>query len=95
MKLIVEYFYNWYRSQIRHPQYRWLMILGTVAYLLDPFDVFSDFIPMIGWIDDGIVLTLLTTELSKLALDYRNRRKEVISTEIETTNADVIDVSAH
>jgi uncharacterized membrane protein YkvA (DUF1232 family) len=91
MQPIVESFYNWYRNQISHPQYRWLIILGTVAYLISPIDISPDFFPIIGWIDDGIVLTLLTTELSRLALDYRNRRKGVTNS---TTEKSAVDTSA-
>jgi uncharacterized membrane protein YkvA (DUF1232 family) len=74
MKPIVESFYNWYSSKITHPKYRWIIILGTMVYLFSPLDISPDVFPIIGWIDDGIVLTLLTTELSRLVLDYRNRR---------------------
>ena len=62
MKPIVESFYNWYSSKITHPQYRWIIILGTMVYLFSPLDISPDVFPIIGWIDDGIVLTLLTTE---------------------------------
>lgn len=75
MKKVVESFYNWYSQKLRHPKYRWLIILGTFGYLFLPFDISPDVFPIIGWIDDGIVLTMLTTELSKLALDYRKNRK--------------------
>jgi hypothetical protein len=33
MKQIVESFYNWYSNQVRNPKYRWLIVLGTIAYL--------------------------------------------------------------
>lgn len=75
MKQIVESFYNWYSNQVRNPKYRWLIVLGTIAYLFSPLDISPDVFPIIGWIDDGVVLTLLTTELSRLALDYRKSRR--------------------
>ncbi len=75
MKQIVESFYNWYSNQVRNPKYRWLIVLGTIAYLFSPLDISPDVFPIIGWIDDGVVLTLLTTELSRLALDYRKNRR--------------------
>lgn len=75
MKNIVQPFYNWYSSQIRHPKYRWFIVLGTIAYLLSPLDISPDFIPIIGWIDDGVMITLLTTELSRLVIEHRQRQK--------------------
>ncbi len=77
MNAIVESFYNWYSNTVRHPKYRWLIVLGTLAYLFSPIDIAPDFIPIIGWIDDTIVLGLLTTELSRLAIDFRNERKNM------------------
>lgn len=77
MKSIVTSFYNWYSSQLSHPKYRWIIILGTFAYLFSPLDISPDFLPIIGWIDDGMVLTLLTAELSRLLIEHRNRRKGV------------------
>lgn len=90
MKPIVESFYNWYSSKITHPKYRWIIILGTMVYLFSPLDISPDVFPIIGWIDDGIVLTLLTTELSRLVLDYRTRRPGGVKNQTEvssTTNA--------
>ena len=73
MNSILKSFYNWYREKIKHPKYRWFVILGTVAYLLLPFDIAPDFIPILGWIDDGLVVSLLVTELSSLFLEHRQK----------------------
>ena len=95
MKPIVESFYNWYSSKITHPQYRWIIILGTMVYLFSPLDISPDVFPIIGWIDDGIVLTLLTTELSRLVLDYRNRRPEEVKNQTEVSSpTNAVDTDA-
>ena len=57
-----------YRQGIRHPKYRWLIILGTLFYLVNPIDIAPDALPGVGWIDDGVVATLLVTEVSQLML---------------------------
>ena len=59
-------FYDWYRNLIRDSKYRWVIIVGTLLYLISPIDLLPDFIPLIGQIDDGIVVTLLVAELSGL-----------------------------
>ena len=100
MKPIVESFYNWYSSKITHPKYRWIIILGTMVYLFSPLDISPDVFPIIGWIDDGIVLTLLTTELSRLVLDYRNRRPGRVNNQTEvsyptnTVDTDALEVKS-
>ncbi|WP_107666574.1 YkvA family protein [Cyanothece sp. BG0011] len=93
MDSIVKSFYNWYRSKIQHPQYRWFIILGTVAYLLLPFDIAPDFIPILGWIDDGLILSLLVGELSALFLEHRQKgNKSSITQEDKLNKEQTIDV---
>jgi uncharacterized membrane protein YkvA (DUF1232 family) len=87
MKAVVESFYNWYTGNIRNPRYRWLVVVGTLAYLFSPLDLSPDFFPIIGWIDDGIILTLLTTELSRLVIDYRNDRKNMKANQFNADEA--------
>lgn len=69
-------FYNWYKATLRNTKYRWLLVLGTIIYLVSPIDIAPDFLPIIGWIDDGLLATLLVTELSQLALEHLNKRKQ-------------------
>lgn len=69
-------FYNWYKATLRNTKYRWVLVLGTLIYLISPIDIAPDFLPIIGWVDDGILTTLLVTELSQLALEYLNKRKQ-------------------
>ena len=41
----------------RVPLWRKLVGVAAVAYLIWPFDLIPDFIPIIGWLDDAGVLT--------------------------------------
>jgi uncharacterized membrane protein YkvA (DUF1232 family) len=62
-KLPLELVYSTYRKLVANPKYRWWVIAGTLAYLVSPFDISPDVIPLIGEIDDAIVVTMLATEL--------------------------------
>ncbi|XZF13847.1 YkvA family protein [Chitinophagaceae bacterium MMS25-I14] len=42
----------------------------SIAYVLFPFDLLPDYIPVIGWIDDGVVLFLLIRTLNKETQRY-------------------------
>jgi uncharacterized membrane protein YkvA (DUF1232 family) len=76
-KSFVQAIYQWYRSTIRNPKYRWWIILGTLAYLFSPIDIAPDFIPVIGQIDDVVLMTLLVSELSQFMIErVRNRKDE-------------------
>ena len=93
MNNMIESFYSWYKGALRHPKYRWLIILGTAAYLVSPIDISPDIFPIIGWLDDGILATLLFTELSSMAMSYL-KEKGVGKTEDPAVNEEgtVIDV---
>lgn len=55
--------FGWYRTLIRNPRYRWLVILASLIYLVSPIDVSPDIIPFLGQIDDVIIITLLFSEV--------------------------------
>ncbi len=91
MNFSLESLYNWYRSMIRNPQYRWWMVLGTLAYLWSPIDILPDIFPIIGWIDDGLLATLLVTEISQLflaRLKTKTDEKQVVKPIIEVVPQD-------
>ncbi|UBF24618.1 DUF1232 domain-containing protein [Kovacikia minuta CCNUW1] len=76
MKFLIKPLYNWYRNVIRNSKYRWLIVLGSFLYLVSPVDLATDVIPVLGWIDDGVIATVLVTELSQFALEQLKNRKE-------------------
>jgi uncharacterized membrane protein YkvA (DUF1232 family) len=88
--------YDWYRNTIRNPKYRWWIILGTLAYLLMPFDFLPDFIPVIGQLDDAVLVTLLFAEVSQLVLDRVKNKGQVSSqTNSKTgTSNEPVDVNS-
>lgn len=94
MNNVVQSFYNWYRNTIRHPKYRWLLIAGSLLYLISPLDISPDLIPIIGWIDDGIIATLLVTELSQMMMGLLNRKTQAPSARYVEEEGPVVDVDA-
>ena len=92
---LIEMFYGWYKNAIRHPQWRWAVILGTALYLVSPVDLLPDIFPFVGWLDDGLLATLLLTELSSLAMNYLNGKGRTDSEPVVDESESVIDVEAH
>lgn len=96
----IQSIYNWYRNTIRNPKYRWWVILGSLLYLFSPIDIAPDFIPIIGWIDDGVILTLLVSEVSQMLSQRLKSRDEQVVSEADvagvgsTSNSDTVDVKA-
>jgi uncharacterized membrane protein YkvA (DUF1232 family) len=88
MKALLQPLYAVYRTILKHPKYRWLAIVASFVYLVSPVDLITDFMPIIGWIDDGMVATLLITEVSQILLEKRKQRQDDPTPE----DADVITV---
>ncbi len=96
MNNIVQSFYNWYRNTLRNPKYRWWLILGTFLYLFSPLDLSPDFLPVLGWIDDAVVMTLLVSEVSQLLVDQVKLRQSQNSNSTSSANkeSETVDVDA-
>ena len=94
MKSYITAFHTWYRNTLRHPRYRWLIILGTVAYLVSPFDISPDLFPIVGWIDDTAIVSLLVAELSQMAVSYVKNRDGGSGLEDESSEDDTVEVNA-
>jgi uncharacterized membrane protein YkvA (DUF1232 family) len=98
---VVQALYNWYRNTMRHPKYRWWIIIGSLVYLLSPLDISPDVFPVVGWVDDGVIATLLVAELSQLLMErLKGGKGDKAADETTTadssfgTSADTVDVDA-
>ncbi|MGK7943770.1 MAG: YkvA family protein [Microcystaceae cyanobacterium] len=93
MKLPIQTLYFWYQKALFHPQYRWLVILGTLVYFLSPFDLSPDFLPIAGQLDDFALLTLLFTGITQMISDALNP-STVEPLDNPEESGDTIDVDA-
>ncbi|MBD2598213.1 DUF1232 domain-containing protein [Nostoc spongiaeforme FACHB-130] len=87
MKFSIDSVYNWYRNLIRNPKYRWWVILGTLVYFISPIDIVPDIFPIVGELDDVLLMTLLVTEVSGLVIDGWKARKGVETTTTNPTDS--------
>ena len=97
MNFSLSSLYDWYRNAIRHPKYRWWVMLGTIIYLISPIDIAPDFIPVIGQVDDVLLAGLLFTELSQMMiakLQARQEGKNVATENPDSTDKATVDVDA-
>ncbi len=94
MSLSPKAIYDWYRNTLRNPKYRWWIILGTLAYLVSPLDISPDFFPIAGQIDDVLIVTLLVSELSQMALEFFKARQDNLQKEntTDTKTAPTVDI---
>jgi len=95
MTFPLESLYNWYRDIVANPKYRWWVIGGTLLYVLSPIDIIPDVFPIIGQIDDAVVITLLATEIASLLKDRNANMKQKRSDQAAADQAaESVDVNA-
>jgi uncharacterized membrane protein YkvA (DUF1232 family) len=97
MKLFgAQSIYDWYRDVIRNPKYRWWIIIGSLAYIASPIDISPDLIPIVGQIDDVVIMTLLVSEVSQILIDRVKamKGKEADAETSQTASANPVDVNA-
>ncbi|WP_008317154.1 YkvA family protein [Leptolyngbya sp. PCC 6406] len=63
-----------HRTLLGHPVGRWVVILAALVYLISPVDLVPDVIPIVGWIDDGVLATVMAAGITETVLE---RRREV------------------
>ncbi|MGF1521498.1 MAG: YkvA family protein [Leptolyngbyaceae cyanobacterium] len=86
---------KWFTNLIRNSKYRWLIILGSLVYLVSPLDISPDVFPVIGWIDDGLLASIVITELTQFVLEQRRKQEGVKpSVPSESAAVSVIDVES-
>lgn len=94
MNFSIQSIYNWYRDLLRNPKYRWWVVGASVVYLVSPLDISPDVFPVIGWIDDGIVISLLIAEVSQIVKAKLQEHSVRADKATETVQDTAVDVNA-
>jgi uncharacterized membrane protein YkvA (DUF1232 family) len=92
--LLSQFIHNTYQQLLKHSKYRWVVILGTLFYLFSPLDISPDVFPVLGWVDDGIIVSLLMTEVSQLMAQQLKTQRDRKSTSAQANTTQVADTSA-
>jgi uncharacterized membrane protein YkvA (DUF1232 family) len=94
MNFSIQSIYNWYRDLLRNPKYRWWVVAGSIIYLVSPIDISPDIFPVVGWIDDGIVISLLIAEVSQIVKEKLEEHNVRAAKATETVADMTVDVNA-
>lgn len=63
-----------FRGEYRASFRTYIALIAGMLYILMPLDVLPDFIPVIGWIDDGTVVYLIIRQLINEVNRYLTQR---------------------
>lgn len=93
-KFLTQVFHNGLRSILKHPKLRWVAIGGALLYFISPIDLATDMIPVVGWIDDGLLASLIVAEVSQIAMtEFKNRKRSPKLEPAESGSDLAIDLS--
>ncbi len=92
--LFTQSIMDWYRQLVRNSKYRWVVLLGTLLYLVSPLDISPDMMPILGWVDDGLLATIAITEVAQILLDRKRNLRQAKQSPTGETSAEVVDVVA-
>lgn len=84
MKVLSKIVHGFVRSNIRNPKFRWFFIVASLAYLISPLDISPDVFPVVGLLDDGVLITLIASEVSQLLIE-RRKASQALGVTIDTT----------
>jgi uncharacterized membrane protein YkvA (DUF1232 family) len=87
---------EWFINLIRNSKYRWIVILGSLLYLVSPLDISPDVFPVLGWIDDGLLASIVVTELTQMVLAQRRKNTTLGAQQKSDDSVDgIIDIESY
>lgn len=92
--MFLRSFYTWYRKTLRNPRYGWLIVAASIIYLFSPIDISPDLIPILGQVDDVVIITILATEVLNLISGSLNPSPQVNRVDEEDIPGETVDVEA-
>ena len=85
--------YNYFRDPNTSKSKKALIGAGLLYFII-PVDLVSDFIPILGYVDDGVALTYIWSLVSKELKEYEMNEDVIdITSEVEIIDEDIEEVS--
>lgn len=64
-----------------------LVGIGSILYIISPVDIVTDFLPLIGWVDDFILAVLAIWFIKRYLLQTTHQRKTTSAKREETSSS--------
>ncbi len=68
IRTVVPAFFNALRNK-ETPMAAKLAVIAAILYAILPADIVTDIIPVLGWLDDAVVMTILIAVANKMIPD--------------------------
>lgn len=75
MKVLSQFIHRFIQKNLRNSKFRWLFIAASLVYLVSPLDISPDVFPVVGLLDDGLLITLVASEFSQFLVERRKANR--------------------
>ena len=90
----MRFLFQGYRRLLTHPQYGIWVLLGSLLYLISPIDISPDLIPLVGQIDDVVLIMLMVSAASQWVSQQFLNAQATDSSAKEDSATETVDVKA-
>lgn len=66
-----------WKGKFKFNFYTYILAVLAIVYTISPIDLLPDVIPVIGWVDDGVLLYLLFQQLRKELSRYQQIQQTI------------------
>lgn len=80
---------------MRNSNSRTLLLVGILLYVISPLDILPDILPILGWVDDGLLASIAINEIVQMVVEHQ-RYSPTPTPDVAVTHPSeaVIDVEA-
>lgn len=73
--LLIDMVKDYFKGEFDISKVDLAIIIGCIIYVVSPIDAAPDFIPFVGWLDDGAVVAFVLASVSSIVTDYKLFKK--------------------
>ena len=73
--LLIDMVKDYFKGEFDISKVNLAIIIGCIIYVISPIDAAPDFIPFVGWLDDGTVVAFVLASISAIIEEYKLLKK--------------------
>lgn len=73
--LLIDMVKDYFKGEFDISKVNLAIIIGCIIYVISPIDAAPDFIPFVGWLDDGTVVAFVVASISSIIEEYKSLKK--------------------
>ena len=84
--LLIDMVKDYFKGEFDISKVNLAIIIGCIIYVISPIDAAPDFIPFVGWLDDGTVVAFVLASISSIIEEYKLLKKHNKQDKLDNCN---------